>query len=245
MSLQYTWDLHYPTTSSSEGCLDIPRETHYPSKDGNNGLDTEADCILLQQQRLWKPGQPSQHLVLAEGQAEMETHIGDGRINPTTCHICSVQYPELEAALALWIQQQEVKGLAIKGQVDQDKGRENSNSIEHQSAHQQKIIKLWELWSSPEFPKFNYFLLMIWKQSGSRWVHLDPEKEGPFHLINWLKPFLFGHSFGHSNDDIQVHKALEFKSATDCSRFVRSGSLGVSLFLYPPCHLGVVLLALE
>ncbi len=26
--------------------------------------------------------------------------------------------------------------------------------------HQQKIIKLWELWSSPEFPKFNYFLLM-------------------------------------------------------------------------------------
>jgi len=47
----------------------------------------------------------------------METHIGDGRINPTTCHICSVQYPELEAALALWIQQQEVKGLAIKGRL--------------------------------------------------------------------------------------------------------------------------------
>src|SRR5258706_1772641 len=26
--------------------------------------------------------------------------------------------------------------------------------------HQQKIIKLWELWRAPEFPKFNYFLLM-------------------------------------------------------------------------------------
>src|SRR5258708_22389311 len=39
-------------------------------KDENDGLDTEADCILLQQQRLWNPGQSSQHLLLDEGQAK-------------------------------------------------------------------------------------------------------------------------------------------------------------------------------
>src|SRR6267154_4877057 len=46
---------------------------------------------------------------------KMETHVADGGINLTTRRICSVQYPELEAALALWIQQREVRGLTIKG----------------------------------------------------------------------------------------------------------------------------------
>src|SRR5258708_29871595 len=66
----YTTLFRSLTKSTSEGHTDIPRETHHSSKDGNNGLDAEADCILLQQQRLWNPGQSSQHLPLAEGQAK-------------------------------------------------------------------------------------------------------------------------------------------------------------------------------
>ena len=46
---------------------------------------------------------------------KMEKHLGDGGINPAIRCIRSVQYPELEAALALWIQQREARGLTIKG----------------------------------------------------------------------------------------------------------------------------------
>ena len=46
---------------------------------------------------------------------KMEMHVGDGGINPTTCCMCSVQHPELEAALALWVEQREARGLTIKG----------------------------------------------------------------------------------------------------------------------------------
>jgi len=45
----------------------------------------------------------------------MESHISEGGINATTCHTCSVKHPELEAALTLWVQQQEAKLLTIKG----------------------------------------------------------------------------------------------------------------------------------
>jgi hypothetical protein len=48
-------------------------------------------------------------------QDKMQSHISEGGINPTTCHTCSVKHPELEAALALWVQQQEAKLLTIKG----------------------------------------------------------------------------------------------------------------------------------
>ena len=48
-------------------------------------------------------------------QQKMEMHVGDGGINPTTHHMHSVQYPELEAALALWVAQREARGLTIKG----------------------------------------------------------------------------------------------------------------------------------
>ena len=89
----------------SKRCPDVPREACNPSKDGRNGLDTTANCVLLQQQRLWKPDQPIQHLTLAEGQGKMVRYIKDGGINPTTHHIHSVQHPELEAALALWVKQ--------------------------------------------------------------------------------------------------------------------------------------------
>src|SRR5258708_26568879 len=47
----YTTLFRSLTKSTSEGHTDIPRETHHSSKDGNDGLDAEADCILLQQQR--------------------------------------------------------------------------------------------------------------------------------------------------------------------------------------------------
>ena len=46
---------------------------------------------------------------------KMVKHIGEGGINATTRCICSVQHPELEAALALWVKQREARGLTIKG----------------------------------------------------------------------------------------------------------------------------------
>ena len=46
-------------------------------------------------------------------------------------------------------------------------------------------------------------------------------------LFPEVQPFLFGPSFDHSNGDIQVQKALEFKGITDCSRpdFPKQGGL--------------------
>jgi hypothetical protein len=38
-------------------------------------------------------------------QDKMQSHISEGGINPTTHCTCSVKHPELEAALALWVQQ--------------------------------------------------------------------------------------------------------------------------------------------
>jgi len=48
-------------------------------------------------------------------QEKMQSHISEGGINATTSCTCSVRHPELEAALTLWVQQQEVKLLTIKG----------------------------------------------------------------------------------------------------------------------------------
>jgi len=76
----------------------------------------------------------------------------------------------------------------------------------------------------------------------------EPSFSGQFDIISWLEPFLFGHCFDHSNDNIQFQKALEFKGIIYCSRpdFSSEGgqSWGESLFLYPPCSLGAVLLTL-
>src|SRR5258706_14265357 len=48
-----------------------------------------------------------------------------------------------------------------------------------------------------------------------------------------LKLILFGFIFNYSNDYIQVHKALEFKSATDHSRHDFSGEGGLILRCEP------------
>jgi len=73
---------------------------------------TEANILILQQQRLWSSGQPNQHLVLAEGQGK------DGSpCNPTTHRTHSDHHPELEAALTHWVEQQEAKLLPIKGRL--------------------------------------------------------------------------------------------------------------------------------
>ena len=64
---------------------------------------------------------------------KLEMHVGDGGINPTTCCMCSVQYPELEAALVLWVEQQEARGLTIKGGLIKMKAERIGNALNIQN----------------------------------------------------------------------------------------------------------------
>ena len=75
------------------------------------------------------------------------------------------------------------------------------------------------------------------------------EKEGPFPLVSRLAPFLFGHIYNASDNEIQGQKFLELRSIIDCSSHDVSGegwlNPGVSLFWDPPCSLRAVLLTSE
>src|SRR5258708_22389312 len=98
-------DQHDLTKSMSEGCTHIPRETHHSSKMKTMGWTQKQTASYYSSKGYGTQVSQVNISCWMKDKQKMETHVGDGGINPTTCCIHSVQHPELEAALALWIKQ--------------------------------------------------------------------------------------------------------------------------------------------